>query len=374
MPDTNRRPGTVAGLPVGAKIAVVANPVRYPEIFHEFGQIGVDAIPVSDGDPIQEEWDVLFLYRSARTFHRYEKLLSCRAGTRPRTILWQHEPLFPECLSSAAGRSALEAARFARSGRWRQPVLKVWHRNLYKRISETGLGPYSRSGPDGVPHWKIRAMSEACAFIDNGYRSGWLDRVVVSTIQKQRYLASRGIPADFAPTGLSDAFGANRHVDRDIDVLFLGDIDKVPGRRRKLTSLEAAITAAGYRFEKATRGQFGEARTRLLNRTKIILHLHNIPWDTPWKRWFIATANGAMVASENLSVPEPFVPGVHYVEAPFDSLAETILDLLGQPERIRDIAATCQSFVRTNMQTPDMLRVVLNGGDVFAAGHATGAN
>ncbi len=355
----NQRSAPATNSLANTTIAVVANPTRFPGVFHELDRLGADAVSVRDGDPVRDDWDILFLYRSARRFRRYEKILSRRQGARPTTVLWQHEPLFPEELSAEAERDALATARVALAGYWHRPIYKLLHRKHYQTISETGLGAYSGSGGNAVPHWKIRAMSEAYAFIESGHRGGWLDRIVMSTVQKQRFLASRGIASEFIPTGQTPEYGEDRSQIRDIDVLFLGDTTKVPGRRERLAGLEAAITGAGYRFEMVTGGLYGEARTQILNRAKVVLHLHNIPWDTPWKRWCLAAANGAMVASEKLSVPDPFVPGVHYVEAPIDGLAGKIVDLLSQPDKIRRIATCCQSLVESRMRTSQSLLSML---------------
>lgn len=93
-----------------------------------------------------------------------------------------------------------------------------------------------------------RTVIETYAFIRNGYREAWLDQVYVSTIGKQKFLASRGIESTFASVGSDLTFGKDRNLPRDSDVVFVGrssgssPIPTSPWRRLAVarTSSEAA--------------------------------------------------------------------------------------------------------------------------------------
>jgi hypothetical protein len=60
-------------------------------------------------------------------------------------------------------------------------------------------------------------------------------------------------------------------------------------------------------------------------------------------------ANGALVVSEPLYLPEPYKPGVHYVEAPVERLAETIRHYAGDEDARRQITDEAHRFVTTEL-------------------------
>jgi hypothetical protein len=203
-----------------------------------------------------------------------------------------------------------------------------------------------------------RTVVEAYGFIDRGLREGWLDHVFVSTVGKQRFLASRGIDSTFAPVGHHPGFGEDRNLPRDVDVLFLGRLKK-DNRRKRLEAILGEIEKRGARVMVVERGCHGEQRTALLNRTKIVLNLLKYPWDTPWMRWAMSSACGALVVSEPLSDPTPLVPGVHYVEAPFDQLPATVERLLARPQDALAMARHCAHLFRTQLSLRNSLETVL---------------
>jgi glycosyltransferase involved in cell wall biosynthesis len=53
--------------------------------------------------------------------------------------------------------------------------------------------------------------------------------------------------------------------------------------------------------------------------------------------------------SEPLYLPEPYQPGVHYVEAPVEQLAETIRQYLADDDARRRITEEAYRFVTTEL-------------------------
>jgi hypothetical protein len=86
-------------------------------------------------------------------------------------------------------------------------------------------------------------------------------------------------------------------LERDIDVLFLGDV-RVARRRRALDFLQSSginVTVAGSWEDPQ---YWGENRTKLLNRTKILLNIPRTAGDYSGLRMFLGAANGAVILSE----------------------------------------------------------------------------
>ena len=86
-----------------------------------------------------------------------------------------------------------------------------------------------------------------------------------------------------------------------------------------------------------------------MNRATIALNIPRLEGHLPDVRLIVAMANGALVVSEPLYLPEPYVPGVHYVEAPAERLAETIREYLADEAARRRITEEAHRFVTTEL-------------------------
>jgi hypothetical protein len=83
---------------------------------------------------------------------------------------------------------------------------------------------------------------------------------------------------------------------------------------------------------------YGEERTRLLNRTKILLNVMKQPWDDPTFRLLLAAANGALLLSEPVweSSLWSYTPNVHFAACELDQLAESAAYYLhDEPARLQ---------------------------------------
>ena len=150
------------------------------------------------------------------------------------------------------------------------------------------------------------------------------------------------------PLGYHESFGRLLQLERDIPVIFLGDF-RLPRRRRILRRLERegvdVLTLGDY----ANPDLWGEGRVELMNRAKIALNIPRLEGHLPDVRLVVAMANGALVVSEPLYLPEPYVPGVHYVEAPAERLAESIREYLADEAARRRITEEAHRFVTTEL-------------------------
>ena len=328
-------------------------------IINELEALGCNSRLVTDGDPSGCDSDLLILYGNCRAMKHYAALLARTQDRRSRTVMWQVDPLPPRSLDPTFEAKALRLSNIFAYKRALRPLEILVGHLLYKQIAERGMG-YSRDqqGDHPVDSGMARTTIESYAAIRNGISDGGLDTIYVSTIGKQRFLAERGISSTFAPYGDYPRLGEEQHAERDVDVLFIGSLKNLRRRQRLETTLEQ-IRNANIRIEVASRGLWGQARRDMLNRSKILLHIHKYPWDTPWMRWAMAAVNGAVVVSEPLVNPEPFKPGIHYFEAPTEGLAELIGKLLADPERLQVAADRCRNFVTSQLTLRGSVELIL---------------
>jgi hypothetical protein len=188
----------------------------------------------------------------------------------------------------------------------------------------------------------------------NAQRLRWLagrglpDALGVSSVGGLEYLAEVGIRATHVPLGYHARQGTDLGLERDIDVLFLGALD-VPRRARLLRDLRrhgVDVTAAGGWSDPRC---WGEERTRLLNRAKIVLNLSRYEGQFSGGRLLLGMANGAAVVSEPMYRPEPFVPGRHYVSTAVDEIPAAVARLLEEAKEREALAALGHEFVTTQL-------------------------
>lgn len=183
--------------------------------------------------------------------------------------------------------------------------------------------------------------------------------LAVATGAYQAYLAEVGVAVDFVPVGYHEDDGRLLGLERDVDTLFLGDY-RIRRRRRILASLEReGVDVVVLGSHSPVEGVWGDSRTELLNRTKIVLNLPRLQGHLPDIRLIVAMANGALVVSEPLYLPAPFVPGVHYVEARSDELASTVRNYLAEDEERGRIAAAGHAFVTQGLTLEGSFRRLL---------------
>lgn len=320
---------------------------------------GCSAFAVVDGDRRGLSSDLLILFRNARQFHGYARLLRSTRANRPIVAVWQLDPLPPPELDPGLEADALDRLRFSRLTSFSRLIAKARLGRIYKAIQQDGIGPHSLAcGNDGVDIDMIRTVIEAHAFIHHGLAEGWIDRVFATTAGKQKFLADRGIASPMVPAGYDETYGENYHRTRDIDVVFIGRLTK-SYRRSRIEAIERELSALGLRCVIVGGNCHGEERTALLNNTKLVLHLHKYPWDTPWARWGIASSCGAAVISEPLRYSDPFKPGVHYLEAPYDNLSESIALAVREPDKLQEISQTCLSLMKKKTSAQKSLNTIV---------------
>jgi hypothetical protein len=129
---------------------------------------------------------------------------------------------------------------------------------------------------------------------------------------------------------------------------FLGDIKH--GRRADILDLlEERLKQKGIALKRVVSDCHGEERTNWLNRTRILINLHNFPWNPAWIRFLMAASCGTLVVSEPMNDDHPMTNGVHYISATADEMPDTIANLLGEPDKISRITSAASALCRDEL-------------------------
>ena len=125
-------------------------------------------------------------------------------------------------------------------------------------------------------------------------RERFVDLLFVIGGEQEEYAAEQGYEAWRFDYGYHRSFGNLLGLERDIDVLFIGETRQ--RRRKKLLrrlrreGIDVVVRGSWHKRAKAL---WGEERSRFLNRTKIVVHLQRYPGKVASKRFVLAMANGA---------------------------------------------------------------------------------
>ena len=248
--------------------------------------------------------DVLLLMSAPTYFPRVFAELKRLGSRRPVVAMWIVEPL-PMPRSAGLRREGLN------------------HRQLGKIVLRR---------EDVRDHYSTGLRTRAL------YRRGLIDTVIALSAERQAYLEEHGVPSETVQYGWYEGAGRELGLERDIDVLFLGGLNRRRIRHlRRLRRRGVPVIHAGSWTDLST---WGEGRTQLMNRVKIELNLARIPGSFPGLRPLIGLANGTLLVSEPLVDPSPYVPGRHFVSATLDEMPEAVAHYLAhEDERARIVAA-----------------------------------
>jgi hypothetical protein len=175
-----------------------------------------------------------------------------------------------------------------------------------------------------------------------------MDHLVVSTNQRRRFLGARDITSHFIPVGSHEGMGRNLGRIRDIPVGFLGRV-KYGRRADMLEDLEKRLSEKGIPLARMVKDCYGEQRCEWLNRTRILVSVHNYSWNPAWIRFLIAASCGTLVVSEPMNDEHPMIAGVHYVAATLEEMPEVVCTLLDNPEKIKQITSAAAELCQTKL-------------------------
>jgi len=188
---------------------------------------------------------------------------------------------------------------------------------------------------------------------------GLPDILVTATLGRCEFLAERGILAHWVPLGYEPSCGQDLGLPRNIDVLFLGAPD-VPRRNRLLRRLRKNGIHVKVMGSYVDPHCWGEHRTELLNRAKILLNLARTPGEFPDLRLILGMANKALVISEPIYRSDPFVPGRHFVSASIEEMPERIRYYLTQNEERGLISEMAYQLITQDITMERSVSRILN--------------
>ncbi len=289
------------------------------------GSQGFSVAAIADGNIEPGAYDVLWIQGNINWYPAARRSLTAMsASDRPLTILWHTEPL---PLPSSAGMTLP------------LPTLRE-------------LAKIAKRDPRATdPRTNARRLMEMV-------RAGIPDFLVVSTASRQSWLAEQGIESHFVPAGYSPKQGRDLGLERDIEALFIGIMSDSRHRRavRYLRRRGVDVTAAG---DWTHRGLWGDERTAMINRTRYFLGLQRHRGELSGVRMILGMANGALVISEPILQPEPYVPGTHFVSAPLPDIPDAIRYYSEHTSEAEKIAKEGNRFVTTELTTERSLSRIL---------------
>ena len=275
-----------------------------------FEELGHDVCASADG-PVDMHADAVLLVANPGWFPRALRDLAPRnGGRRPFVAVWQAEPL-PLPPDAPFPRARLSPKELA--------VIAL-HR-------PGATDPYSNAA---TLRWLARERA--------------IDLLAVSTRSGQAFLTEQGLDAEWVPRGYTPDYGRPLGLERDLDVVFLGAAD-VPRRRRLLRALARRGVQVASFGSWTDPAYWGESRTVLLNRTKVLLNLPRHAGLLSGVRMLLGMANGAVIVGEPMYDPAPYMPGEHFVSASLEEMPETIAALLDDTASREQIADRAHRFV-----------------------------
>ena len=258
---------------------------------------------------------------------------------RPGTVVWVGEPL--------PRRSVTSPNRLTRLAR----TATTLGLGRSSALSHT-VGPIMRSLPlpDMLDAWRVAAMTTRLLVanleeVRDAYRGG--ARIVVTSRDRMVRLADEGIETIVVPFGYHPLHAGQLTAGgvRDQPMAAIGSVARHTRRARILKRLAAS---AG-RDLLICDGMWGAQRAELLRRTRVIVDVHRVPGNFVGLRLLLGLAAGAAVVTEPMTDPHPFVPGVHYVEAPAPDLVDVARALAADDSRRRAIIAAGQYLIATDL-------------------------
>jgi hypothetical protein len=183
-------------------------------------------------------------------------------------------------------------------------------------------------------------------------QEGILSAVVTSSPWRADYLRANGFDPYVPPSpSYRPELGTAMSLERDIPVLWLG---KTATRRRKyqLQRVRRDLHARGIEMMVVDGVEnpyiFGDERTKLLNRTKILVNLLRTKWDNHAMRYALAAQNRCLLVTEPTLPHTSFQPGVHIVEAPIARMADDICYYLSHEEERQRITERAYQLIKEN--------------------------
>jgi hypothetical protein len=195
------------------------------------------------------------------------------------------------------------------------------------------------------------------------YEKGWLNQLFDTSEIYTKIRSQMGLPTEYAPWGISSFWYEDLHLNRDIDVLWMGK----RGTHRRSSILDRVnkeLRSKGVNMYIADNEQnpfiFGDLRTRYLNRAKITLNITRTWYDDNFSRFILAAPNKSLIISEPvLPHCREFQKDLHYISSPIENLSQSILYYLEHEDERQKIIENAYQFVTDELQFSRILENML---------------
>jgi hypothetical protein len=323
-----------------------------PALFGALQLVPCEPIALQMHGPWLDQLDGYLLYGPGPSLEAMVEPLKSLHTSKPNVIVWLTEQTPSPYVPARLQRSLADAG---------------WHG--YRALYHLRKLIYA-SGSGGLPALDSRAVRlRTLGALRWLQREGQLRLLAVLTPSHQRFFARMGIASQVVPFGYHATFGAPLALARDIDVVFVGSLHdrrrarivgalhKELDRRQVQVVIKDGSRERGYAY--------GDERTRLVNRSKIMLNIMRQPWDDLVFRMLLAAPNGALLLSEPVADTEPFMPGQHFVMAELAQLADSVAYYLRHPAERESIAERARDFVIHQLAVPALARQLLRAAGVM---------
>jgi hypothetical protein len=299
--------------------------------------LGYEPVEILFDQKLPESLDAILLYGPWGSMQPLaNQLNSFSPDKRPKFIWWLTEqlpnPALPEWIRYWGGyiRSQMERMAYFedRPGKWK---VRGW---FGKILTAKAL----RFRYYGDLFWMRK--------------QGILTMLVQGSPTTNAFLRERGFQVYTPPSpSYYPEWGTDLGLERDIPVLWIGKVG-TRRRRRLLAQVEKGLSKHGLELLRIDGEKnpyvFGDERTKLINRTKVVLNLLRAEWDNNAMRIHIAALNRAMIISEPMLNHTPYRPGVHLIEAKVADIPPLIYYYVNNEEERRAIADKAYELVISN--------------------------
>ena len=347
---------------------------KVSKLHDEFGHMVTDALTrmgiktalFQDTTEGLDRWPAVLVIGDVYLLEQYDAYFRGPGEQKPYVLLWFLEFLGPGRMSEATMRLGKRLAHCYRSPRLPDflprsgplcAVLRIVYGELLKRRIEQDLSCRC----ENLTGRDLFLMMYRTERLVRHFKAPWVNKLITSMVSRKEHLRHYGIDAEVVPVGWHPLWGQYQDKTRDIDIVFLGHRRRRGERRSSvLRSVQKKLASHGYSVTVVDRNCYGQQRTDLLNRTKILLDVVRAPWELPGMRLLIGLSCGALVVSAGFSGDSsPYRNGTHFVAAANDTLADTLLYYLKNEDARRTIAAAGRSFVTQTLTLENTLRSLL---------------
>ncbi len=223
-----------------------------------------------------------------------------------------------------------------------------------------------RAVPIGRPaaRWRARILADRLVranLAELGWAAAQGADLVVTSHDRAAVLSGHGLTARVVPFGYHAALAGPMTPPetglRDVAIVSLGATS--PHLRRGLLLERFAANHHGGPPLLPLDGVWGDERSRILRRSRVLLDVHRIPGTFIGIRLILALAAGVAVVTEPMADGRPFVAGVTHLEVPADELLETARVLVADEDRRRSLVVAGQALLAGRLRLTDALLAVI---------------